>query len=312
MPPKKRVCLGRRTALATTRRVSRANESLEETTARLSQNALRAAEIRASEGDEQRAVRLSRNAAATAASRASEGDEQQAVRRSRNASGTALSWSTETPQEQRARLDGNSQRRDNIRGVTCPNKQFWFRKAFQYEAEVNNSMRGDIQIGEMRFTCQFCRALKWGGESPGMCCSNGKVSLPPQPLRDLLAESSLTSDSFLKLIRKYNSAFQMTSFGAHVVREGGWMPTFKVQGQVYHLIGSLLPSQNCKPSFLQIYFIADYNKQADARIDIFPPPEDDEEHDTLDRDVLLSLQRMLHEKNNYVQSFKCALESAPS
>ena len=292
MPPKKRVCLGRRTALATTRRVSRANESLEETTARLSQNALRAAEIRASEGDEQRAVWLTRNAAATAASRAlegieqrsvrrsrsaaataasraSEGDEQQAVRRSRNTSGTALSRSTETPQERRATLDGNSQRRDNIRGVTCPNKQFWFRKAFQYEAEVNYSMRGDIQIVEMRFTCQFCRALKWGGESPGMCCSNGKVNLPsleepPQPLRDLLAESSLTSDSFLKLIRKYNSAFQMTSFGAHVVREGGWMPTFKVQGQVYHLIGSLLPSQNCKPSFLQIYFIADYNKQADA------------------------------------------------
>jgi len=285
MPPKKRVCLGRRTALATTRRVSRANESLEETTARLSQNALRAAEIRASEGDEQRAVRLSRNtaataasralegieqrsvrrsrnAAATAASRASEGDEQQAVRRSRNTSGTALSRSTETPQERRATLDGNSQRRDNIRGVTCPNKQFWFRKAFQYEAEVNYSMRGDIQIGEMEE--------------------------PPQPLRDLLAESSLTSDSFLKLIRKYNSAFQMTSFGAHVVREGGWMPTFKVQGQVYHLIGSLLPSQNCKPSFLQIYFIADYNKQADARIDIFPPPEDDEEHDTLDRDCCLA------------------------
>ena len=35
------------------------------------------------------------------------------------------------------------------------------------------------------------------------------------------------------------------------------MPTFKVERQVYHVIGSLLPSSGQTPQFLQIYFISD-------------------------------------------------------
>jgi hypothetical protein len=34
----------------------------------------------------------------------------------------------------------------------------------------------------------------------------------------------------------------MTSFGAKQIVEEGFMPTFKVQGQVYHLYGSLIPN----------------------------------------------------------------------
>ena len=74
----------------------------------------------------------------------------------------------------------------------------------------------------------------------GICCLNGKVSLPesenpPEPLHNLM--SGLNGDEskhFLKNIRKYNSAFQMTSFGANEQHLGGYMPTFKVQGQIYH------------------------------------------------------------------------------
>lgn len=64
----------------------------------------------------------------------------------------------------------------------------------------------------------------------------------------------------------------MTSFGAQVVREEGWMPTFKVQGQVYHRIGFLLSEETSTPKFLQLYFIADL--QAETRIGIFPPSEE--------------------------------------
>lgn len=56
----------------------------------------------------------------------------------------------------------------------------------------------------------------------------------------------------------------MTSFSGNAFREVGWNPTFKVQGQVYHRIGSLLPETATGSAFLQIYFIADYNQQADA------------------------------------------------
>jgi len=53
----------------------------------------------------------------------------------------------------------------------------------------------------------------------------------------------------------------MTSFGAtRECNDEGWMATFKVQGQVYHLTGSLLPVSPEKPKCLQIYFIADAEK----------------------------------------------------
>ncbi|XP_029643352.1 uncharacterized protein LOC115217809 [Octopus sinensis] len=168
----------------------------------------------------------------------------------------------------------------------------------------------------MCFNCQFCNAKKWAGEPPAMCCLNGKVSLPPlrelpDPLKELLTGSTSRSSKFLQLIRKYNCAFQMTSFGANVVRETGWMPTFKVQGQVYHHIGSLQPLQNCKPLFLQIYFISNYNRQLDVHFGVIPQPANTDA-DNFDRDVLLSLQNMLHEHNSYIHSFKYALETAPS
>lgn len=57
----------------------------------------------------------------------------------------------------------------------------------------------------------------------------------------------------------------MTSFGANIVHEGGFMPTFKVQGQVYHHIGSLQPLPNEEPQFLQLDFVGDLQKQAEQR-----------------------------------------------
>ena len=100
-----------------------------------------------------------------------------------------------------------------------------------------------------------------------MCCSNGKVQLatfqePPQPLKNLLTSSTSDSKHFLQHIQKYNSAFQMTCFGAKFFTQGGFMPTFKVQGQVYHRIGSLLPEENENWQFLQICFMRNQKNQA--------------------------------------------------
>lgn len=69
------------------------------------------------------------------------------------------------------------------------------------------------------------------------------------------------SKHFLQKIRLYNSAFQMTSFGSRsIVTERGFMPTFKVQGQVYHRIGAMLPLENEEHQYLQIYFVGDERK----------------------------------------------------
>ena len=148
-------------------------------------------------------------------------------------------------------------------------------------------------------------SLKWVGEAPGMCCSNGKVNLPlisniPEPLKSLLLLENHDSKQFVNNIRKYNSAFQMTSFGcSERVCLPGFMPTFKVQVQVYHRIGAMQPQSGENPEFLQIYFMGDKQEQAKTRCRAVPGVK---------IDIILSLQKMLHNVNNYVASFKTALE----
>ena len=131
-------------------------------------------------------------------------------------------------------------------------------------------------------------------EPGGMCCRSGKVGLPnlpvpPKPLRSLVLGSHPNSQQFMNHIRKYNSCFQMTSFGAdHVETDAHMFGKFKVQGQVYHSIGSLLPLPNEQHKFLQIYFMGDSNDQARQRQSNIPD---------LLFEIVMALQDMLHDKN---------------
>lgn len=61
----------------------------------------------------------------------------------------------------------------------------------------------------------------------------------------------------------------MTYFGAKEIREVTFMYTLKVEGQVYHLIGSLHPPSDHSAQFLQIYFISDAD-QLSLRSSIAP------------------------------------------
>ncbi|CAE1310394.1 unnamed protein product [Acanthosepion pharaonis] len=169
----------------------------------------------------------------------------------------------------------------------------------------------------MSVVCGHCNAKRNGLESLQVCVvqtvrySCHLFQELPAPLKALLEGSSPDSKHFLAKIRQYNCAFQMTSFGGNAFREVGWNPTFKVQGQVYHRIGSLLPETATDSAFLQIYFIADYNQQADARMGIIPENDTGQDNHPR-RDIIMSLQQMLHETNSYVRSFKYALENNTS
>ena len=79
----------------------------------------------------------------------------------------------------------------------------------------------------------------------------------PQTLFDLFTSSSNESIEFRKYIRTYNNTFAFTSFGVkydkNLCKRNRGIYTFRVQGQVYHFINEMLPSNN-EPSYLQLYF----------------------------------------------------------
>lgn len=109
-------------------------------------------------------------------------------------------------------------------------------EAFKYNNQYDYSLHPDIAIGEMKFKCKYCKALKFKKEAKGICCCNGKIILmplkdPPKPLMDLVTKNTEISTHFLRNIRKYNAAFQMTSFGASkILNNEEYLPTFKIQG----------------------------------------------------------------------------------
>ena len=90
---------------------------------------------------------------------------------------------------------------------------------------------------------------------------NGKIEIPkllrpPEVLHDLMFSKDLKSVHFLKNIRSYNSMFAFTSLGGKIdnsLNTGRAPPIFRLHGQNYHLIGSLLPLDGCSPKFAQLY-----------------------------------------------------------
>ncbi len=133
-----------------------------------------------------------------------------------------------------------------------------------------------------------------------MCCNDGAVQLPllqqpPEVLQGLLSGSDLRSRAFREKIRMYNSILSFTSTGARIhesVTGTRGVYAFRIQGEMYHRIGSLLPQHDAQPQFCQLY-IYDTTNQLQHRQNIMP---------TLDPDILHELQTMLSKVNPYAQT----------
>ncbi|XP_016983279.1 uncharacterized protein LOC108047557 [Drosophila rhopaloa] len=129
------------------------------------------------------------------------------------------------------------------------------RLAFQYDPTANYSDDENLDIGTMTIICRYCNALKFKRETAGLCCASEKVKLDPllttpQSLKPLFDGSDEDSSHFLQHILEYNNCFRMTSFGANIIRERGFMPTCKIQGQKNHLHGSMVPTPDEPHQFL--------------------------------------------------------------
>ncbi|KZP20021.1 hypothetical protein FIBSPDRAFT_708719, partial [Athelia psychrophila] len=123
----------------------------------------------------------------------------------------------------------------------------------------------------MEASCSHCGALHWIGEhvttsscrNPKFrsCCNHGHVRLeapppPPYPLQQLFLGATSQSREFLENIRQYNTAFAFTSLGVkqdNTVNAGTGPYVFRIQGQLCHRAGTLLPQPGHVPSYAQLY-----------------------------------------------------------
>ncbi|KAK2727927.1 hypothetical protein QYM36_008410, partial [Artemia franciscana] len=119
----------------------------------------------------------------------------------------------ELPEQRGSRLaaDRESKKRKRAEESEQPES---YRLAFRYNPVDDCNLSRCVQIGTMSKIYPYCKALKFNGETMGMCCASGKVKLPllaapPEPLKTFLTRTTSESKRFLSKIRKYNSCFQM-------------------------------------------------------------------------------------------------------
>ena len=100
------------------------------------------------------------------------------------------------------------------------------------------------------------------------------------------------------LLHNYNNCLAMASVGGNFPEQG---LTYRVQGKLYHQIGSLgPPAQGQRPKFCALYFNdADHELQNrlgyQSRAKLVPA-------------IVTNLQGLLRDTNPYLASFKAALE----
>ncbi|KAK4840053.1 hypothetical protein QYF36_026957 [Acer negundo] len=142
-------------------------------------------------------------------------------------------------------------------------------------------------IGDPTFICKHCGSTMWYQERKRkdrntsnpeftLCCMNGKVQLPLLKsaldiLHNLHNNVDNRSKHFLRNIRAYNMMFSFTSFGGKVdtsINKGSNPPIFRIGGQNHHYIGGLIPLQNQKPKFAQLY-IYDTKDEINNRLKCF-------------------------------------------
>ncbi|KAL6524779.1 hypothetical protein OROMI_030372 [Orobanche minor] len=176
-------------------------------------------------------------------------------------------------------------------------------------------------MGDPKYACGFCGALMWFDErlkkSPlsslefGLCCGRAKIQLPllkqpPRLLRDLLQNRHIKSRNYIENIRAYNMMYAFTSMGGiqdKIVNNGHGTYTYRLGGNNYHLLGSLLPKEGDSPKFSQLYMYYGENETQD-RIDIIRSKSPA----AIDPSIVDDLKSMRDNENPIAQNFRMAAE----
>ena len=109
--------------------------------------------------------------------------------------------------------------------------------------------------------CGHCGAKRFTLEPPKFCCRGREISVVcpkmPYELFRLYSGTDEECVEFRKWVRTYNNNLAFTSFGAKydraLTKNTKRVYTFRVQGQVYHLLNSLV-SPTDQATGVQLYF----------------------------------------------------------
>nr|KAJ0193152.1 hypothetical protein LSAT_V11C800407890 [Lactuca sativa] len=151
--------------------------------------------------------------------------------------------------------------------------------------------------------------------SYSMCCGNGKVELlelkqAPTNYQNLFHNVDPKGKNFMKNIRRFNSMFSFTSMGGKVdssINRGNAPYVFRLSGQNYHCMGSLLPIDGSKPNFSQLY-IYDTENEITNKQHALSTQNDGctlTSH-SLDIEIIRFLKDMLDSTNELVKCYRMA------
>nr|GEW00902.1 helicase [Tanacetum cinerariifolium] len=176
-------------------------------------------------------------------------------------------------------------------------------------------------LGPPSHVCRSCNAQMWYEERKNkgnkdvnptfsLCCQEGKVLLlkfkdTPTSLDKLLNFNDPGTSKFRDQIRVYNGIICFTSFGAridHSINTGRGLYTFRINGQNYHRIGSILLAPGSQQGYAQLYFF-NTNNEVRNRMSAFL---DTETGQGVDPTIVAGLMDMLDQKNAVAQSFRMA------
>ncbi|XP_062006831.1 uncharacterized protein LOC133723982 isoform X2 [Rosa rugosa] len=195
--------------------------------------------------------------------------------------------------------------------------------SFFGQASYQRNKQGVIikyeDFGDNSFTCIHCNASFWLKEANKQklknapiiyrnCCEKGEIKIEqsnptPSFLEQLLDPKNRETTFFRENIRIYNSMFSFTSMGAtidHGINNGSGPYVFKINGQVHHLMGSMLPLDGECPKYAQLY-IYDTKNEVSNRINAIDPSHINKK---IRPDIVQGLINMFDEINELVKTYR--------
>ena len=161
----------------------------------------------------------------------------------------------------------------------------------------------------MTVECSHCHALHFLDEKLAnssrrnprfsSCCLQGQVVCPPVQPWPVELQQAFNTPAFICNIRQYNSALAFTSSGVKVDRETVQVTgpsSFRMLGELHHLMGSLLPEGDRQPMYAQLY-IYDPDEATNIRA---------HRNSNLNHTILANLHDMLFNHHPWARVYKKA------